>query len=105
VISQLTALEKRQAELRAEADHAVGRWVDGGGTVGNEWGRRDDEGRRGLLADLGARVVVRPATPGAPKRFDRSRVSVVFEGPAWWRDDPAAGALAAIAMEESGLFD
>jgi DNA invertase Pin-like site-specific DNA recombinase len=105
VISQLTALEKRQAELRAEADHAVGRWVDAGGTVGNEWGRRDDEGRRGLLADLGTRVVVRPATPGAPKRFDQSRVSVVFEGPAWWRDDPAAGALAAIAMEESGLLD
>ncbi|MGW3024785.1 recombinase family protein [Streptomyces sp. NPDC001221] len=105
VIGQLTALEKRQAELQAEAEHAVGRWVDAGGTVADEWERRDDEGRRGLLADLGARVVVRPATPGAPKRFDPSRVSVDFAGPAWWREDPAAGALAGVAMEESGLLD
>ncbi|MFE4874850.1 recombinase family protein [Streptomyces sp. NPDC056682] len=99
VIGQLTALEKRQAELQAEAAHAEGRWVDAGGSVADEWGRRDDEGRRGLLADLGARVVIRPATPGAPRRFDPSRVSVDFEGPAWWRNDPAAGARAALAMD------
>ncbi|WP_030942432.1 recombinase family protein [Streptomyces sp. NRRL S-646] len=105
VISQLTALEKRQAELRAEADHAVGRWVDAGGTVADEWKRRDDEGRRGLLADLGTRVVIRPATPGAPKRFNSARVAVTFEGPAWFRDDPAAGELAGIAMTESGMLD
>jgi DNA invertase Pin-like site-specific DNA recombinase len=105
VITQLTALEKRQAELRAEADHAVGRWVDAGGTVADEWERRDDEGRRALLADLGTRVVVRPATPGAPKRFDSARVAVTFEGPAWFRDDPAAGELAGIAMTESGILD
>ncbi|MEU0965893.1 recombinase family protein [Streptomyces sp. NPDC005917] len=105
VIGQLTALEKRETELQAEAAHAKGRWVDAGGTVADEWERRDEEGRRGLLADLGTRVVVRPATPGAPKRFDPSRVSVQFEGPAWWRDDPATGALAAVAMEESGLLD
>ncbi|MFE2608649.1 recombinase family protein [Streptomyces mirabilis] len=105
VIGQLTALEKRQAELQEESAHAKGRWMDAGGTVADEWERRDEEGRRGLLADLGARVTVRPATPGAPKRFDPSRISVEFEGPAWWRDDPAAGALAGIAMEESGLLD
>jgi DNA invertase Pin-like site-specific DNA recombinase len=105
VITQLTALEKRQAELRAEADHAVGRWVDAGGTVADEWERRDDEGRRALLADLGTRVAVRPATPGAPKRFDGARVAVTFEGPAWFRDDPAAGELAGIAMTESGILD
>ncbi|MGW5478471.1 recombinase family protein [Streptomyces sp. NPDC004008] len=104
-ITQLNALERRQAELRAEAEHAEGRWVDAGGTVADEWERRDDEGRRGLLADLGARVVISPPAPKAPKRFNPSRVSVGFEGPAWWRDDPAAGALAAIAMEESGLLD
>lgn len=99
VIGQLTSLEKRQTELEAEAAHAEGRWVDAGGSVADEWGRRDDEGRRGLLADLGARVVVRPATPGAPKRFDPSRVSVDFEGPAWWRDDPGEGARVALAMD------
>ncbi len=101
VITQLTALEKRQAELRTEADHAEGRWVDAGGTVADEWKRRTDEGRRGLLEDLGAVVVVRPATPGAPKRFDPSRVAVDYEGPAWFRNDPAAGELMAIAQVEA----
>lgn len=100
VIAQLTALEKRQAELRTEADHSEGRWVDAGGTVADAWAQRDDEGRRALLKDLGAIVVVRPATPGAPKRFDPARVAVDFEGPAWFRNDPAAGELAAIAEVE-----
>ncbi|MFK0289986.1 recombinase family protein [Streptomyces sp. NPDC090442] len=99
-IAQLTALENRQAELRTEANHAEGRWVDAGGTVANEWQRRTEEGRRALLADLGARVVVRPATPGAPRRFDPKRVSVEFEGPAWFRDDPAAAELAGITATE-----
>ncbi|MEV7924252.1 recombinase family protein [Kitasatospora sp. NPDC088779] len=101
VIAQLTALEKRQAELRTEASHAEGRWVDAGGTVADEWQRRTDEGRRALLADLGARVMIRPATPGAPKRFDASRVSTTFGGPAWERNnDPATAELIAIAMDE-----
>ena len=106
-ISQLTALERRQAELRAEAEHAVGRWVDAGGTLADEWDRRDDdETRRNLLADLGARVVISPPAPKAPKRFDPSRISVSFEGPAWLRDlDPAEAELAAIALEESGVLD
>ncbi|MFE6080712.1 recombinase family protein [Streptomyces virginiae] len=99
-ISQLTALEKRQTELRAEADHAEGRWVHAGGTVADEWQRRTDEGRRALLADLGARVTVRPARPGAPRRFDSSRVSIDFEGPAWFQGDLAAAELAAIADVE-----
>lgn len=103
VIAQLTALEKRQAELRTEADHAEGRWVATGGTVADEWMRRTDEGRRGLLKDLGAVVVVRPATPGAQRRFDPTRVSVDFEGPAWYRDDPAAGELKAIARIEEEM--
>ncbi|MFD0074489.1 recombinase family protein [Streptomyces sp. NPDC127166] len=102
VIAQLGALEKRQADLRAEANHAEGRWVDAGGTVADEWERRNDEGRRALLADMGARVVIRPATPGAPKRFDPSRASVTFEGPAWVREtDPATAELAAVAADES----
>lgn len=98
-MDQVAALEAREAELRAEAEHAVGRWEDAGVTVADEWAQRDEEGRRALLADLGARVVIRPATPGAPKRFDASRVAVEFEGPAWWRDDPAAGARTALAMD------
>ncbi|WP_197048994.1 recombinase family protein [Streptomyces violaceusniger] len=101
VISQLTALEQRQAELQAEAAHSEGRWVSSGGTVADAWKARDDEGRRALLTDLGARVVVRPATPGAPKRFDPQRVMPTYEGPAWWRElDPAAAHLEAIALEE-----
>ncbi|MFF0125715.1 recombinase family protein [Streptomyces mirabilis] len=101
-ITQLNALERRQTELRAEAEHTEGHWVDAGGTVADEWERRDDEGRRGLLTDLGARVVISPPAPKAPKRFDQSRVSVGFEGPAWWRDvDPAEAMVRAIALEES----
>ncbi|WP_079177589.1 recombinase family protein [Streptomyces mangrovisoli] len=101
VIGQLTALEKRQAELQAEAQHAEGRWVSAGGTIVDEWQRRDDEGRRNLLADLGARVVISPATPGAPKRFDPKRVAPGYEGPAWRRElNPAEAALVDIAREE-----
>ncbi|MGW7582839.1 recombinase family protein [Kitasatospora sp. NPDC054768] len=102
-ITQLNALERRQVELRAEAEHAEGRWVDTGGSVAEEWNRRaSEEGRRGLLTDLGTRVVISPPAPGAPKRFNPLRVSVAFEGPAWVRDvDPAAAALAAVAIEEA----
>ncbi|MFC8708331.1 recombinase family protein [Streptomyces sp. NPDC057197] len=101
VIQQITALEQRETELRKEADHAEGRWVDAGGPVSVEWERRDDEGRRALLADMGTVAEIRPATPGAPKRFDASRVAVRFDGPEWVRDtDPATAALRAIAMDE-----
>ncbi|MFZ3595445.1 recombinase family protein [Streptomyces sp. BH104] len=101
VIGQLNALEARQRELQAEAEHAEGRWVDVGGTVAEEWHQRDDEGRRALLADLGARVIVRPATPGAPRRFDPQRVTPTYEGPAWWRNsDPTEAHLAAITRDE-----
>ncbi|WP_431958774.1 recombinase family protein [Actinacidiphila sp. bgisy160] len=97
---QLEVLEKRQAELKAEAEHSVGRWVDAGGTVADEWERRDEEGRRALLADLGTRVVVRPATPGAPKRFDPARVTIDYDGPAWLRGlDPAEAELAALHVD------
>ncbi|MEU4355717.1 recombinase family protein [Streptomyces virginiae] len=101
VISQITALEKRQTELMAEAEHAEGRWVDAGGTINEAWGSRDEEGRRALLTDLGTRVVIRPATPGAPKRFDSTRVTPSFAGPAWWREsEPAEAHLIALALEE-----
>ncbi|RLL68179.1 recombinase family protein [Streptomyces sp. Z26] len=100
-IGQLNALEARQRELSAEAEHASGRWVDAGGAIADEWQRRDDTGRRALLADLGARVIVHPAKAGAPKRFDPQRVKPSYEGPAWWRDlDPAGAHLEAIAREE-----
>ncbi|MER6517210.1 recombinase family protein [Streptomyces sp. NPDC060334] len=101
VITQIAALEKRQIELMAEAEHAEGRWVDAGGTINAAWKSRDEEGRRGLLSVLGARVIIRPATPGAPRRFDPTRVTPNFDGPAWWRQlDPASAHLAAIALEE-----
>lgn len=101
VIGQLAALEKRHKELQEEAQHAEGRWVSSGGTVADAWAARDDEGRRRLLGDLGARVAIRPATPGAPKRFDPQRVTSTYEGPAWWRaKDPVAAHLEAIAREE-----
>ncbi|MGX4690735.1 recombinase family protein [Streptomyces sp. JNUCC 63] len=99
-IGQLTALEARQKELQAEADQAEGRWVDAGGTIADEWKRRDEEGRRALLADLGARVVIRPATPGAPKRFDASRVAIDYDGPAWLRGlDPEEAELVGVAVD------
>ncbi|MFD7499935.1 recombinase family protein [Streptomyces sp. NPDC059850] len=102
VTAQITALEARLEELEAEAAHAVGRWVDAGGTVADAWSQRDDDGRRSLLGDLGALVVVRPATPGAPKRFDSGRVDVTFEGPAWVRDaDPEERRRIEIELEEA----
>ncbi|MGW4541337.1 recombinase family protein [Streptomyces chartreusis] len=101
VTAQITALEARMEELEAEAAHAVGRWVDAGGTVADAWKQRDTDGRRSLLSDLGALAIVRPATPGAPKRFDRERVDVSFEGPAWVRDrDPQELRLEEIELEE-----
>ncbi|MFJ3922769.1 recombinase family protein [Streptomyces sp. NPDC090022] len=101
VIGQIAALEKRQAELMAEAEHAEGRWVDAGGTISEAWESRDEEGRRALLADLGTRVVIRPATLGAARRFDPTRVSLSFAGPAWWREsEPAEAHLLALALEE-----
>jgi DNA invertase Pin-like site-specific DNA recombinase len=102
VMAQIGALEAREAELVAESSHVTGRWVDAGGTVADEWERRDEAGRRALLTDLGARVVVRPATPGAPKRFDPERVAVEFAGPAWRRGmDPATARLVEIELEEA----
>lgn len=101
VTAQITALEARMDDLEAEAAHAVGRWVDAGGTVADAWGQRDVDGRRSLLGDLGGRVVVRPATPGAPKRFDPARVDVTFEGPAWVREsDPYDQRMEEVEMEE-----
>ncbi|MBO1333792.1 recombinase family protein [Streptomyces sp. VRA16 Mangrove soil] len=101
VIGQLTALEKRQAELQAEAEHAEGRWVSTGKTIAEDWAQRNEEGRRAMLADLGAQVVIRPATPGAPKRFDPTRISVSYQGPEWRRElNPAEAHLIELAMEE-----
>ncbi|MGW6938798.1 recombinase family protein [Streptomyces xanthophaeus] len=100
VIGQIAALEKRQAELMTEAEHAEGRWVTTERTISGEWEQRDDEGRRGLLADLGARAVIRPATPGAPKRFDPERVALTYSGPAWRQEmHPTEARLMEIALE------
>lgn len=101
VTGQITALETRAAELEAEAQHAVGRWVDAGGTVADAWGARSSDGQRSLMGDLGTRVVVEPARAGAPKRFDPERITLTFAGPAWRRDaDPSAARLAEVELEE-----
>ncbi|MFD8759161.1 recombinase family protein [Streptomyces mirabilis] len=100
-MDQIAALEAREAELRAEAEHAVGRWEDTGSTVASEWARRDEAGRRSLLADLGALVRVAPLAPGKPRRFGPERVTARYEGPAWLREiTPAEAALKAVALEE-----
>ncbi|MBZ6088983.1 recombinase family protein [Streptomyces olivaceus] len=101
-IAQITALEARQAELQRESAHAVGRWVDTGTTIGSEWRQRDDEGRRALLADLGARLEIRPAVPGAPRRFDAGRLKLSYEGPAWRRGvDPLTASELEADLEEA----
>jgi hypothetical protein len=101
VTAQITALEARAEVLEAEAAHAVGRWVDAGGTISDAWAGRLTDGRRSLLGDLGARVAVEPARPGAPKRFDPERVSLGYAGPAWLRNtDPYEARLAEIELEE-----
>ncbi|MFF3774317.1 recombinase family protein [Streptomyces sp. NPDC002232] len=101
VIGQLTALEKRQAELKTEAEHAEGRWMTTDKNIAGEWEARDEEGRRSLLTDLGARVVIRPATPGAPKRFDPERVKLTYSGPAWRRNlNPAEAELIEVSLAE-----
>ncbi|MCX4576577.1 recombinase family protein [Streptomyces sp. NBC_01571] len=100
-MAQVDALERREAELRTEAEHAVGRWEDTGVTVADEWEQRDESGRRTLLADLGARVIIAPLAPGKARRFDPERLALAFAGPAWVRDaDPAEAALQAVALED-----
>jgi DNA invertase Pin-like site-specific DNA recombinase len=102
VTAQITALEARATELEAEAAHAVGRWVDAGGTISEAWAARGTDGRRSLLSDLGTRVSVEPARPRAPKRFDPERVAVSYEGPAWLRDNgPEEAARLAVELEEA----
>ncbi|MFC8173089.1 recombinase family protein [Streptomyces sp. NPDC057325] len=101
VIGQLTALEKRQSELKAESEQAEGRWIPVGRNISEEWERRDEEGRRNLLADLGAHMVINPAAPKAPKRFDPERAKLTFTGPTWWQNlNPAEASLIDIAREE-----
>ncbi|MEU0423905.1 recombinase family protein [Streptomyces canus] len=101
VTAQITALEARATELEAEAAHAVGRWVEAGGTISEAWEARGTDGRRSLLSDLGTRVSVEPARPGAPKRFDPERVDVSYAGPAWVRDSsPEEAARLAVEFEE-----
>lgn len=55
-----------------------------------------------MLRDFGAVASVTPLPKSAERRFSKSRASIAFEGPAWFRNDPAAAELAAIAAVEAG---
>ena len=104
VTGQIAELETTLATLEAEAgehvDGPVSEWVPAGRTLAEEWALRDTDGRRALLDDLGAVATVTPLPKGAERRFSNARVTVDFEGPAWYRDDPAAGELLASTWAE-----
>jgi DNA invertase Pin-like site-specific DNA recombinase len=105
VITQIESLEKKRATLLSEAaTPARTEWQDSGITLAQEWAQRTAEGRNALLREFGAVVTVTPLPKGAERRFSDARAEVAFDGPEWWRNDPAAGALAAIAMEETDLL-
>jgi hypothetical protein len=104
VISQIEALEKKRATLLSEAaTPARTEWQDSGITLAQEWESRTAEGRNALLRELGTVATVTPLPKGAERRFSEDRAEVAFEGPKWWRDDPAAGVLTSIALEEELL--
>ncbi|MGW0547295.1 recombinase family protein [Streptomyces altiplanensis] len=101
VIGQISALEaKLETLLLADAVPTRTEWVRTGRTIAEEWAARDTEGRNTMLHDFGAVATVTPLPKGAERRFSESRASVVFEGPVWFRNNPAAAELVAIAADE-----
>ncbi|WP_328300056.1 recombinase family protein [Streptomyces sp. NBC_00435] len=102
VIGQISALEEKLATLLlADAVPTRTEWVRTGQTLSDEWNARDTEGRNAMLREFGAVATVAPLPKTAERRFSDSRTTVAFEGPAWFRDNPAAAELAAIAAVES----
>lgn len=94
VIGQIASLETKLETLRREDQIPVRtEWVTTGRTIADEWQARDTAGRNALLHDFGAVVAVAPLAKGAERRFSEGRATVEFEGPAWFRNDPAAAAL------------
>ncbi|GAB4006702.1 recombinase family protein [Nocardioides ultimimeridianus] len=103
VTGQITALEARLENLQREAEVPTRReWISDGTTVAEEWRSRDTIGRNTLLRDFGTRVAVTPLPRSAERRFTRDRSEVTFDGPAWFREDPALAELEAIARVEDG---
>lgn len=103
VVAQLAALETKLATLHAEdAVPEVTQWVPTGRTVAEEWAARDTVGRNALLREYGTVTTITPLPRSAPRRYSEERANVAFEGPAWYRDDPAAGELLALAHDLMG---
>lgn len=103
VVAQIAALERKLTTLQEEAEKPLTRaWIQEEKTLGDEWKARDTVGRNTLLRDVGAIVTVSPLARTAERRFTRDRSEVVFAGPAWYREDPEAAELAAIANAEEG---
>ncbi|MEV7402835.1 recombinase family protein [Streptomyces sp. NPDC091267] len=104
ITGQIGELEEKLAALEKEAEkHTDGpatEWVKTGRTVAQEWTERDTDGRRSMLRDFGAVATVTPLPKTAERRYSDARVDVVFLGPEWYRDNPAAGELAAIEAVE-----
>lgn len=102
VIGQIAALEEKlETLLIADAVPTRTEWVRTGKSLADEWAARDKDGRNAMLRDFGAAATVTPMPKTGERRFSENRTSVVFEGPAWFQEDPAAAELAAIAAVES----
>ncbi|WP_180685334.1 recombinase family protein [Streptomyces gossypiisoli] len=99
VRGQIAELETKLVTLQAASEAPRTEWAPTGRSIADEWAQRDSDGRRTMLADFGATVVVKPLQAGAERRYSASRASVEFHGPAWWRDDPAAAELASLAAD------
>lgn len=99
VIGQISALEgKLETLLKADAVVTRTEWVHTGQTVADEWATRGTEGRNAMLREFGAVATVTPLPKSAERRFSEGRTTVDFEGPAWFRDDPATAELATMDL-------
>lgn len=102
VIGQIESLEdKLKTLLAADAVPTRTEWVRSDQTIADEWEARDTEGRNALLREFGAVASVTPLPKTAERRFTEARTVISIGGPAWLRDDPEAGELAAIEAEET----
>ncbi|MGW5447697.1 recombinase family protein [Streptomyces asiaticus] len=75
-------LDARMAELESrEAIPAHRKTSTSDRTYADDWNAKDVSGKRAMMLDAGARVVLRKGTKGGWRSLDTSRVSMTIDGP------------------------